>query len=183
MAADGARARVMARISKRMPQGRDAERAKAVDARLAAKKRNLIPARGDGDLEHRIALFAKLMDGVGGTVERVPSTDEIPQAVARYLRGNNLPAKVRRGEDPLLSKLPWHRARTLDVEEGRAIDADKASITRAFAAVAESATVIQLSGPDNPTTLNFLPEAHIAVVMADDVVGNYEEAWTRLRKP
>jgi L-lactate dehydrogenase complex protein LldG len=181
MAAD-ARARVLARIAKRMPQGRDAERALAVDARLAAPKRNLVPARGDGDLEHRIALFAKLMDGVGGTVERLASTDEIPQAVAQYLRGNNLPAKIRRGDDPLLSRLPWHRAGTLEVTEGRAIDTDKASITRAFAAVAESATIIQLSGPANPTTLNFLPEAHIAVVMAADVVGNYEEAWTRLRK-
>ena len=182
MASADARARVMGGIAKRMPQGRDAERIAAVDARLAAKKRNLIPARGDGDAAHRIALFTRLMDAVGGTVECVSATEDIPAAVAQYLRSQNLPAKVRRGADEMLAKLPWHRAGTLQVDEGRADDKDTASVTRAFAGVAESATVIQLSGPDNPTTLNFLPEAHIAVLAIGDLVGNYEEAWTRLRK-
>ncbi|MGE3831437.1 MAG: lactate utilization protein C, partial [Parvibaculaceae bacterium] len=60
-------------------------------------------------------------------------------------------------------------------------DADKASLTHAFAAAAESGTVIQLSGPDNPTTLNFLPEAHIVVLKAADLHASYEEAWARLR--
>ena len=71
---------------------------------------------------------------------------------------------VRRGADPLLAKLPWHRGGTLEVTEGPAVDADRASISHAFAGVAESGTIVQISGADNPTTLNFLPEAHIVVL-------------------
>ena len=35
--------------------------------------------------------------------------------------------------------------------------------------------------PANPTTLNFLPEAHTVLIEAADIVGSYEEAWDRLR--
>ena len=38
-----------------------------------------------------------------------------------------------------------------------------------------------VSGPENPTTLNFLPEAHTVLIEASDIVGSYEEAWDRLR--
>ena len=38
------------------------------------------------------------------------------------------------------------------------------------------------SGADNPTTLNFLPETHIVVLESGDLVGTYEEVWTRLRE-
>ncbi len=37
------------------------------------------------------------------------------------------------------------------------------------------------SGPQTPTTLNFLPENHVVVVRASQVVGAYEEVWDRLR--
>jgi L-lactate dehydrogenase complex protein LldG len=38
-----------------------------------------------------------------------------------------------------------------------------------------------LSGPQTPTTLNFLPDTHIVVVRADQVVATYEDGWDRLR--
>src|SRR3546814_16611786 len=37
------------------------------------------------------------------------------------------------------------------------------------------------SGPEAPTTLNFLPENHIVVLRTSQVIGSYEEAWQRLR--
>jgi L-lactate dehydrogenase complex protein LldG len=37
-----------------------------------------------------------------------------------------------------------------------------------------------VSGADNPTTLNFLPEAHTVLIAAPDIVGSYEEAFDRL---
>ena len=108
--------------------------------------------------------------------------NDIPAAVARLLRDNNLPARIRRGSDPMLAKLPWHRAGTLDISEGPACDSDTASLSHAFAAAAESGTVILVSGPDNPTTLNFLPEMHVVVLEAKHLDGNYEKAWKRLRE-
>ena len=38
-----------------------------------------------------------------------------------------------------------------------------------------------VSGPDNPTTLNFLPETHIVVVEAEKILGDYETFWQDLR--
>jgi L-lactate dehydrogenase complex protein LldG len=38
-----------------------------------------------------------------------------------------------------------------------------------------------ISGAETPTTLNFLPDTHIVVVGADQVVATYEDGWDRLR--
>ena len=176
-----ARETILARIKSRVSKGDEAARVVAVDARLSRHAANLIPARGQGDIEHRIRIFTEMMEAVGGTVEVLDDLGDVPEAVAAYLRQGNLPAHIRRGADAKLAKLPWHRAAAIEVAEGRAVDSDKASLTRAFAGVAESGTIIQLSGPDNPTTLNFLPEAHIVVLEAKNLHASYEEVWTRLR--
>ena len=38
------------------------------------------------------------------------------------------------------------------------------------------------SGPDHPVTLNLLPDTHIVVLREVDIVGGYEEVWTKLRQ-
>ena len=121
-----------------------------------------------------------MMQAVGGSVEILDDINDVPQAVAEYLRNSNLPAHVRRGADPLIASSPgtaparWRWPRPAE-------DNDRASVTRAFAGVAESGTIIQVSGADNPTTLNFLPEVHIVVLEASAIFASYEEAWTKLR--
>ena len=172
---------MLARIRTKVSKGDEQTRNAVVDAHLAQHRRNLIPARGIGDEEHRLRVFTEMMEVVGGSVEVLDDINDVPHAVADYLRQSNLPAHVRRGFDPVLAKLPWHRG-TLNVVTGRAVDTDRASITRAFAGVAESGTIIQISGQDNPTTLNFLPEVHIVVLEAVNIFASYEEAWTKLRE-
>jgi len=173
---------ILGRIRSKVSKGDEAARRAAVDARLAGHAANLVPARGQGDEDHRIGVFTAMMEAVGGTVEVLEDINDVPQAVAEYLRQGNLPAHVRRGADPLLATLPWHRGGALEVAEGRAEESDRASITRAFAGIAESGTIIQTSGPDNPTTLNLLPEAHVVVLEVANLFAAYEEAWARLRR-
>lgn len=176
-----ARDNILARIKSKVGAGPDAPRTAAVDARLKTHARNLIPARGQGDDDHRIRVFTEMMVAVGGTVEVLDDMGDVPERAAGYLRQLNLPAHIRRGSDALLSTLPWHRSGAMDVVEGRAIDSDKASLTRAFAGIAESGTIIQYSSPESPTTLNFLPEAHIVVLEVANLHASYEEGWTQLR--
>ena len=38
------------------------------------------------------------------------------------------------------------------------------------------------SGPQTPTTLNFLPDREIVVLEARNIVPHLEDAWTRLRQ-
>jgi L-lactate dehydrogenase complex protein LldG len=171
---------MLSRIRSKVSKGDETSRRAAVDRHLAEHRRNLIPKRGIGDEAHRLKVFTEMMEVVGGSVEVVDDINDVPHSVADYLRNSNLPAHVRRGSDPLLAKLPWHRG-TLEVVTGRAEDSDRASVTRAFAGVAESGTILQISGPENPTTLNFLPEVHIVVLEAANIFASYEEAWTKLR--
>jgi L-lactate dehydrogenase complex protein LldG len=117
-----------------------------------------------------------------GTVQEVESLDDVPAAVADYLRSKNLPQAIRRGGDPLLESIPWEKERTLEVSVGRSDGNQLAAVSHAFRAVAETGTLVLTSGPDNPTTLNFLPEHHLVVVEAKDVVGDYETMWDAIRK-
>jgi L-lactate dehydrogenase complex protein LldG len=54
-------------------------------------------------------------------------------------------------------------------------------VSHAFAAVAETGTLVLVSGADNPTTLNFLPDVHIVVVETSDVTPDFETVMARLR--
>jgi L-lactate dehydrogenase complex protein LldG len=64
---------------------------------------------------------------------------------------------------------------------GAAEAEDVASLSRAVAAAAETGTLFLVSGPDNPTTLAFLPELHTILIRAEDILGSYEDAFDRLR--
>jgi L-lactate dehydrogenase complex protein LldG len=85
------------------------------------------------------------------------------------------------GIDPVLAALPWREAWDIECSFGRAEPDDRAALSRAAVAAAETGTLFLVSGTDNPTTLNFLPEAHTILLAASDIVGSYEEAWDLLR--
>jgi L-lactate dehydrogenase complex protein LldG len=162
--------------------GTEASRRKIVSERIQAHRPNLMPERGKGDSAHRLTLFAQMAEEVSATVQRVENLDELPSAIQGFLRAHNLPHAIRHGADPLIDALPWQdHAPTLERRRGRAVPADETSLSHAFAGVAETGTLILHSGPDNPTTLNFLPDNHIVILAAADIAGTYEEVWDRLR--
>jgi L-lactate dehydrogenase complex protein LldG len=162
--------------------GNEASRQGAVKERLAAHARGVIPARGQRPPEERIALFRGMVAAAAGTTTRVTNQADVPKEIAALLRAHNLPMAVHRGDDPRLAALPWDQERTLTVTTGASDGGDLIGVSYAFGAVAESGTLMLLSGPDNPTTLNFLPDTHVAIVSAEDVAGDYETLWARLRE-
>jgi L-lactate dehydrogenase complex protein LldG len=161
--------------------GLEATRRREVADRIAAHPVGVVPARGQLPPEERLALFVHMVEAAAGTVERIAAADDIPAAVARFLRGHNLPMQVKRGGDPLLASAPWEREGTLEVAVGRSDGRDLTGLSRAIAAVAETGTLVLASGPDNPTTLNFLPDNHLVVIGAKDVAGDFETVIARLR--
>ena len=162
--------------------GHEAPRRKAVDDRLAQHPAGIVPKRGQLATKERLALFRAMVEAAAGSVETIADAADVPTAIAAFLRAHNLPMAVRRGADPRLSALPWERARTLEVTVGASDGKDLAALSHAFGAIAESGTLMLVSGPDNPTTLNFLPDTHMVVVDARDVAGDYETLWRRLRE-
>jgi L-lactate dehydrogenase complex protein LldG len=162
--------------------GEEPARRAAVAERLTQHPRGVIPARGQLPDAERVKLFAAMVEAANGTAEMLASAADVPSAVAALLRRHNLPLQVRRGDDPRLSRLPWEKERTLDVSTGASDGHQLASVSHAFAGVAETGTLVMASGPDNPTTLNFLPDTHIVVVDAKDIAGDYETVWQRMRE-
>ena len=155
--------------------------AAALERRLRQPRANVVPARGRVPAERRVELFIAEAERVNATAVRLARLDEVPTAVVSYLRAANMPAVVRAGTDTLLRSVPWAREPVLQVKTGAAVDEDAVSVTSAFAGIAETGTLMLYSTPESPTTLNFLPEAHIAVLPTDRIVGTYEDAWQRLR--
>ncbi|MEZ5842378.1 MAG: LUD domain-containing protein [Hyphomicrobiaceae bacterium] len=161
----------------------EAERRATARARIAAPARHPLPGRvaGKSAVELLGVLRAQL-EASAVTVVDAASNDEVPDAISRYLRAQNLPQRVRLGSDPMLATLPWTRSPTLEAVHGRAELSDEVGVSSPVAGVAETGTLILASGPDNPVTLNFVPETHVVVLPADRVVAGYEDAFARVRQ-
>jgi L-lactate dehydrogenase complex protein LldG len=173
-----ARAEIFADIRRALGvTGAEAPRRRCVEDRLANAPKGIIPARGQLD---PVALFRAEAERVFASIAEVASAAEVPSEVAVYLRDRNLPAKFRMGDDPFLIALPW-QATNLEISQGSSDGGDGVGLSHAFGAAAESGSLVLVSGKANPTTLNLLPETHIVVVAAGDIVGDYEEIWRRLR--
>lgn len=161
--------------------GNEAPRRKEIADRMSGRPRGVVPARGQGSAQERLDLFVRMVELAAGSVARLDDLADVPSEVADFLRRNNLPMAVRRGADPLLAGVPWERAGTLEVSTAPWDATALSSVSHAFGAVAETGTLVLLSGPENPTKLNFLPDNHIVVVDAADIIGDYESVWPRLR--
>ena len=125
------------------------------------------------------ARFAQCALKLSTTVDGVAALTDVPHAVARYLEQNNLPKNAVCW--PELFELEWQAA-GLKVESRAAQGSDLVGITGAFCAIAETGTLMTLSGARTPATTSLLPETHIAVVRAGRIVRGMEDAWALLRK-
>lgn len=160
--------------------GQEAPRRASVEQRLERAPKGLIPQRGQVSGEARIAVFREQAERVSATVTEVESGTDVPAAVAAYLRDNNLPAAIRIGADLRLKIMPWDET-ALEVKHGPSDGHDLAAVSHAFAAIAETGTVVMTAGPENPTTLNFLPDHHIVILAAKDLAGDMEDVLGKLR--
>ncbi len=98
-----------------------------------------------------------------------------------YLRAQNLPARAVMAPDEKLDAIPWSETPLLRLRRDKATGKDTVGIAAAFAAIAETGTLMLVSGAGRPTTLNFLPETHIVILRGDEIVGPFEDAWDRVR--
>ena len=148
----GPRAQILADLRRSLGRGRlDPARETALRERVTAHRRNLVPARAT-TLDHRgrVDLFAVMAEEVQATVARVSSLGAVPEAVARYLAAENLPADLVLAPDPSLDEIPWSERPLLRIRRGRAEAGDAVSLTPCFAAIAETGTLMLISGAETP---------------------------------
>ena len=125
-----------------------------------------------------VVRFRERALGLASTVDEVEAIEAVPAGVARYLRAHALPlAAVCWSE---LATLDW-RAAGIDIVVREARDTDLVGITGAYCAIAETGTLMTVSGPETPSTVSLLPETHVAVVSRSRIVRGMEEAWQLAR--
>jgi L-lactate dehydrogenase complex protein LldG len=125
-----------------------------------------------------VARFRERALGLASTVDEVAAPDQVPAAVAGYLKANGLPFSAVCWAE--LARLDWAAA-GIDVAVREARDTDPVGITGAFCAIAETGTLMTLSGRDTPAAVSLLPETHVAVVRTSRIVRGMEEAWQLMR--
>ena len=156
------------------------ERPKSLEA-VAAERAEQLPGQVPRpQWQHdRVARFTERLEKAAGSWEPLSDPAGIPAAAARFLEGVE-PRRLRLGGHPLLQGLDWPEG--WETAEGPAADAAEwtAGIGVAYAGLAETGSVVFPSGPQRPTTLNFLPDHHLVVLRREDVLDYMEEVWERL---
>jgi L-lactate dehydrogenase complex protein LldG len=164
--------RIRARLGK-SPAATEAER-EAVRADIRAHAGSVRPR-----MEWEpVARFRERALGLASTVDEVAALDQVPAAVARYLKANALRFSAVCWAE--LAGLDWAAA-GIDIAVREARDTDPVGITGAFCAIAETGTLMTLSGRDTPAAVSLLPETHVAVVRTSRIVRGMEEAWQLMR--
>jgi L-lactate dehydrogenase complex protein LldG len=179
-----ARDDILGRVRKGLRNGAvlSAEQVAPLEARLKNHPAGLIPKRGRAaDRASMARRFAEESAAVHTDIQRVKSLDDIPGAVADYLSRHNLPAELTAAPDMLLDKVPWQSRPLLKLKRGKPDATDQVGLSVAFTAIAETGTLMMLSGPENPSTLNFLPDTHLVVLLASRITAAMEDAWQKLR--
>lgn len=169
-----ARDEILGRVRRGVGKADFADRRAAAEAALKSPGRGPQPVMA-ADLAGR---FRSKAESLASTVEAVAMRAEAPAAVARYLAANCLGATAVSTLD--VASLDW-AGQGLQVEPRAAVDADKVGISGCFCGIAETGTLLLLSGPEAPATVSLLPETHIALVDVSRIVATMEDAFDLLR--
>lgn len=152
-----------------------------VKHRLASHPSSTIPSRSDLPQEQQVKLFEEMATEAAAELIKLEQYSQVPEAVAKFMRDESLKHLVS-ATSTELTELDWSTLDDCQIEHREALAGDVASLTSSFAGIAETGTLMLLSGSQSPTTLNFLPDIHLAVLEAKNIVGPYEAAWQKLRE-
>lgn len=172
-----ARENILARIRSANASHRksDVGSAQNVASHLGDRKRGPLPSMK----WERLARFKQCSIEAASTVDEVNSRADVPAAVADYLAKHELPTSGVCW--PELGELDW-RGAGLEIEARPANGDDKSGITGSYCGLAETGTLMLLSGAQTHATTSLLPDTHIALVSASRIVPCMEDAWDLFRQ-
>lgn len=176
MDTSSARKAIFSRI--RQAQNRPAEptaaERSAVSEYLALHSQGPRPSIGTDML----ARFKDQALRMSDTIETVDSERDVPAAVARFLDQHDLERQAIAWST--LDGLGWGEA-GVAVEFRPPRNEDLVGITGSFCAVAETGTLMLLSGPKTWSSASLLPETHIAILHRSRIVAGMEDAFALAR--
>ncbi len=177
-----ARERILSRV--RAATGarhRTDEQTRALQDRIFKPTRGPIPGGVDHSLSDLLEMFETKAVSHDCTVERVGSTSEAWRKIVAFMADNALRSELVAAPSTDLDEILKNDSGEIDIRRGAARETDETSLTPALCAVAETGTMVTVSGVDTPTTLNFVPENQVIIVRATEIVPCYEDAWDEIR--
>jgi len=153
----------------------DSEGLEAARARIKQHARQIEPAFTE-PLAQR---FRDKLISAYATVVSVDSLSAVASEIERYLVDSDAGRQLLVSGDDLIQQIEWPAS--IELQQRNATGEDRVSVTSALCGIAETGTLMLVSGEQNPTSLNFLPDYHIVVLRSDQLVPRMEDAWDKLR--
>jgi len=170
-----AREKILARIRSTQINTTAGTHSETIASHLAKHPRGPSPPPPDS----LVACFKERALKLSSDVLETSNRMEVPTLLARYLSKRKLPMRGVCWSS--LAGLPWSAA-GLEMQSRPAKDQDLVGVTGAFCAIAETGTLMMLSGADTPAATSLLPETHVAVLDPRRIVATMEDAWDLMRK-
>ena len=177
------RQKILASIQTALHRGAlSIEQKEKLQQRLVDHPRGIIPQQKNCNHEQLVEIFIHEAKKSFANVQRIESFHLIPAFISDLLQREKLGQTILVSTDSLLTEMNWKNASDLTIKTGTADDQDSIAVTSCLCGVAETGTLVLLSGPQSPTLLNFLPETHIVLISTQQIVPAYEDAWDLIRK-
>lgn len=151
-------------------------------ARLARGRRSPIPPQADyvapSAGKDMLSKFVRGLEKVMATNELITDASQLAESVEAYLLQHNA------GRELVVTNA-IRQAGLLDNSSLQLLDAptrgnEISAITMAYAGIAETGSLVLLSGAGTPVTTNFLPDNFICVLKVGDVLNDMESLWARM---
>lgn len=117
------------------------------------------------------ASYAELQD--------VANAQDLPEAVFAIVAAAQAKPRLHLPKESPLRALPWHRVPQLALSEAPPASGDTA-LSVADHALAETGSLVFLSGPARPAAWHFLPGREIVVLPTERIAGTLEDLFASL---
>lgn len=172
-----AREKVIARIRTALGRGATSEVQTAkLRERIARHSRHIEPAF-DEPLQRR---FQQKLEAAEASCAVLDTLAEVGPEIERYLEAADLAKRLLTSGDELLATIEWPSS--IDLRQWVAGDDERVALTVAYCGIAETGTLMLVSGKLKPIRLNFLPDYHIVLLRADHLLPRMEDAWDKMRE-
>jgi len=125
------------------------------------------------------ALFLVKARASAAEVHEIATLEGAPAAIWAILNAANATPRLHIPADSPLNELPWQRAPGLTLSHEAPSGSDSA-VSRADCGIAETGTLVFLSGARTPSSWHFLPGSEIVLLQRDAILPRLEDVFARL---
>ncbi len=124
-------------------------------------------------------LFAAKARAANTVVSRIANAEQAPEAIWAALLEAKAAPRLHLSPVSMLNALPWQRAAGLTIVRERPSGRD-ASVSEADYGIAETGTLVFLSGPKAPSSWHFLPGHEFVLMPRERILPRFEDVISRV---